>query len=245
VNPAAETSWIVRAQGLTKMRRDKERTFTVHVPKLCLGPKSRVALVGESGSGKSTILSMLALATDPDQADHFFVEGFDIISGWTQGVQGGTARLSALRAQSIAYLPQRDGLLEFLTVRQNINCWAEIAGALPVRDIHQIMDSLRLRELLDSHPASLSGGQRQRAAVACALARRPSLILADEPTAALDAVNAQRVMQALCDLGHRIGAALVLATHQVHLVEAFGFTPLVGVISDKEGTHHSVFETAS
>jgi putative ABC transport system ATP-binding protein len=234
--------WVVRSTGLAKSRRDSERHFDVIVPDIALRPGSRMALLGESGSGKSTILSLLALATYPDQAERFEIGGVDVACAWAQN---DTASLSFLRARSIAYLPQRDGLLEFLTVRENIYCCAEIAGALPVQDIDAIMQILHLSDLLEARPANLSGGQRQRAAVACALARRPALILADEPTAALDAANADRVMTALCNLSGRIGAAIVLATHQTHLIAAYDFTPMVASLT---GAHHawrSTFQVAA
>lgn len=214
---------ILSARDLHKTRRDSERRFQVRLPRLELAPGARVALIGESGSGKSTLLSLLSLATPPEGAAQFMFCGADIAAAWRAGDQAGLARL---RARGLAYLPQRDGLLNFLSVRQNVLCSAELGGALPVRDLDRIMAELGLSEMLDARPATLSGGQRQRAAVACALARRPRAILADEPTAALDGDNARRVVASLCLLGADLGAALVFATHQPHLLAPHGFRTL-------------------
>lgn len=230
---------ILRAKRLRKIRFDDDRRFEVCLPGLSLEAGDRVALVGPSGSGKSTILALLAMATDPDDGDCFELDGHDVLAAWRKNDQN---ILSRLRAASATYLPQRDGLLEFLTVRENILCSAELAGALPVEDIDLLVQMLDLDEVLDAMPAGLSGGQRQRGAVACALAQRPALILADEPTAALDASNASRVMDSLISLAERAGAAIVLATHQLHLVAEYGFQQIKVTESGPKSDRVSVFE---
>ncbi|MGB3313205.1 MAG: ATP-binding cassette domain-containing protein, partial [Albidovulum sp.] len=165
----------------------------------------------------------------------------DVSRAWQKNDQ---ALLSMLRARCVTYLPQRDGLLEFLTIRENILCSAELAGALPVNEIDLLITMLDLDEVLDALPAGLSGGQRQRAAVACALAQRPALILADEPTAALDAENASRVMESLIRLADRSGAAIILATHQLHLVTTYAFNKIIVTETGPKSNRRSVFETA-
>lgn len=219
---------VLELRGVRKTRRDSERVFEVVLPELVLPAGSRIALLGESGSGKSTLLALLALASRPDGVEEFRFGGADVAAAWARGDQAALARM---RAGSIAYLPQRDGLLDFLSVRQNIRCSAELAGALPLGDLGAIMRALRLDDLLDASPALLSGGQRQRVAVACALVRRPRMILADEPTAALDHDNAHRVIDSLCDLSAELGAAIVFATHQPHLLERHGFDLLQASLS--------------
>ena len=181
------------------------------------------------------ILALLAMATNPDEGGAFKLEGRDVLSAWGSNNQ---TLLSMLRAQSATYLPQRDGLLEFLTIRENILCSAELANALPISEIDLFVEFLDLGEVLDAMPAGLSGGQRQRAAVACALAQRPALILADEPTAALDAKNASRVMDSLIALADRSGAAIVLATHQLHLVKKYQFTEVMVTETGPNPTEH-------
>lgn len=241
---AARTAPILDARGLGKTRRDSERQFTVQVPTLCLAPGARVALLGESGSGKSTVLSLLALATPPDEALAFAFCQQDVAAAWRHNDQ---ARLARLRARGLSYLPQRDGLLGFLTIRQNIRCAATLGGVAPTADRGQMARmtaSLGLTPFMDALPAALSGGQRQRAAVACALARRPRAILADEPTAALDTNNARHVVQQLCLLATELGAALVFATHQPQLLTEYGFVALrARILSGPQGTT-SVFEAA-
>lgn len=233
---------VLSAHGVSKTRRDSERHFQVHLPDLRIAAGENVALIGESGSGKSTLLSMLALATPPDLAESFRFCGMDVSGAWATGDQASLARM---RAAAIAYLPQRDGLMEFLTLRQNILCSAELGGALPVPDLLRIAEGLRIADLLDAKPAALSGGQRQRAAVACALARRPQLILADEPTAALDADNARRVVDSLCRMGAELGTALVFATHQPALLAPYGFRVLRADIARTVNGPVSVFGEAA
>ena len=238
---AGASGYILEAEGLRKARFDEDRRFEVALPELYLHPGDRVALVGPSGSGKSTILALLAMATNPDDGLAFRLVGHDVLNAWHSNDQ---SLLSLLRAQSATYLPQRDGLLEFLTIRENILCSAELADALPVQEIDLLVEMLDLGEVLDAMPAGLSGGQRQRAAVACALAQRPALILADEPTAALDAKNASRVMDSLIALADRSGAAIVLATHQLHLVEAYQFREIMVTETGEKSNRTSVFEAA-
>lgn len=219
---------VARIDGLAKTRRDSERSFTLTLPRLHLAPGDRLALVGASGSGKSTLIGLLALATSPDRAERFDFwasEGnrLDAAAAWRSSDE---RRLTDARARAIAYIPQRDGLMEFLTVAGNIRAAAELAGAGTGLDLAGIVDALGLGTLLSARPARISGGQRQRVAVACALARRPRLILADEPTAALDTENATRVMSSLCRLATEQGAAIVLATHQLALAAEYGFSVL-------------------
>ena len=234
---------VLRIEGLRKTRRDSERSFTLDLPDLSLVGGDRLALVGASGSGKSTLISLLALAAAPDRAAGFRVwnrdgAALDVTAAWQRGDQGG---LTAARAGLIAYVPQRGGLMEFLTVEGNIRCAAELAGVAGQDDIGRVLAALGLEGLRRAMPARLSGGQRQRAAVACALARRPRMILADEPTAALDAGNAAKVMGSLCRLAAEQDAALVLATHQLHLVSEFGFATLTARSSGGNGVWQSVF----
>ena len=239
-----EAAPVVAIDGLVKTRRDSERTFTLEVPHLALAAGDRVALVGSSGSGKSTLIALLALATGPDEARRFALwptpsgAPLDAAAAWRRGDE---RLLTEARARAIAYVPQRDGLMEFLTVEQNVRTAAELAGADGTRDLAGIVEALGLGAVRAAHPARLSGGQRQRAAVACALARNPRLVLADEPTAALDAGNAARVMESLVELAAARGAAIVFATHQLGLVADYGFTVLAAETRGANGTWHATF----
>jgi putative ABC transport system ATP-binding protein len=229
----------LRIRGLAHRRDRAGRAFELELPSLSLDPGARLALLGENGSGKSTLMSLLGLAARPDSARRFTLLDADVVAIW-QASDG--ARLERLRAGTISYLPQRDALLEFLTVRENIRCHGELSGHPRGDDDAEIVEALALGELLDARPAALSGGQRQRAAAACALARRPRLILADEPTAALDAENARRVIDALCGLAGRTGAALVFATHQVGQLAGRGFDGLRARLTRLPGGAATRFE---
>ena len=126
-------------------------------------------------------------------------------------------------------------------MRGNIHCAAELSGARNAADLAPISAALGLDDLLDAYPADLSGGQRQRAAAACALARRPRLILADETIASLDAENAAWVIDALCDLGARLGAALVFVTHQLDHLAGRGLEVLAATLGGVPGHRSARF----
>lgn len=214
---------VVEISGGRRTLRAAERTFVLEVPAFRLWPGERVAIVGPNGSGKTTFVSLLALAGRPDAVDRFVIRGpgvapFDAGLAWARSDEG---RLAAARARFIAYVPQHGGLLDFLTVAGNMALQARLAGT-SLAPLGDLADALELRPLLGAMPASLSGGQRQRAAVACALMRAPLLLLADEPTAALDPDGVDQVMDGLCTLAARCGAALVLVTHQHALLGRFG-----------------------
>jgi len=183
-----------------------------------------VALVGPSGCGKSTLIDLLALALSPDDALRFDLRPaggeawLDVAAAWRRAPQ----RLAQARAATCGYVLQTGGLLPFLDVAGNIALPAEIAGRAEPERIGALAARLGIAELLGEKPERLSVGQRQRVAIARALVHRPPLVLADEPTAALDPANAEIVMRLLLELVVQEGAALVLATHDRALADAFG-----------------------
>jgi putative ABC transport system ATP-binding protein len=134
--------------------------------------------------------------------------------------------LAELRSRYIGYVLQDGGLLPYLTVRQNIDLPRRLTG-LPVDAIaSELASKLDIGAQLDKLPATLSVGQRQRAAIARALAHEPAVIIADEPTAAVDPVNAERIVALLVDLTAALGVTLIVATHAHDLVRRAGFTLL-------------------
>ncbi|MEE2950487.1 MAG: ATP-binding cassette domain-containing protein [Pseudomonadota bacterium] len=229
-------------RDIEKTRRDSERVFTLKVSRLNLYAGDRIGLVGANGSGKSTLIGLLALAGPPDHAKIFQLnEGgraIDVAAAWEK--QRETALTSA-RARLVAYVAQRDGLLDFLTIGENIRLGARLAGER--RDaVRDVVEALDLSALVKAYPSSLSGGQRQRAAVACALARRPKLILADEPTASLDEANTRQVMDSLCQLASEQGAALIVATHQLSLLDRYAMTRLEPLACGSSKSRTSLIE---
>lgn len=196
--------------------------FAAGVPALEVRAGDRLAIVGGSGSGKSTVLDMLAGVLRPSSADHFRAQGADIAAAWARDDQ---SALRAYRAGTLGYVLQTGGLAPFLSIEENVALpfWRD--GRAPV-GVDDLLRDLGLWELRKRAPAKVSVGQRQRAAIARALAGDPALILADEPTASLDADTAEAVMETLVGAAETRGAALVCVTHDPVLAERHGLTLL-------------------
>jgi putative ABC transport system ATP-binding protein len=166
-----------------------------------------VALMGPSGSGKSTLLHLIA---GLDRAD----EGTVALAGVRTEELGG-ARLARLRRRHVGLVFQFFHLIEHLSALENVALAALIAGLRPAAATARARDLLDTLGLLDraaERPAALSGGQRQRVAIARALANRPTLLLADEPTGALDSAGAAEVLDLFARL-HRTGQTILMVTH--------------------------------
>jgi putative ABC transport system ATP-binding protein len=196
------------------------------IPHLDVYPGSKLAFVGESGSGKSTLLELLSMILQPAASSvyHFKplpdIETQDINALWQSG---NTDQLSDLRSRYIGYVLQIGGLLPYLTVRENINLSRRLLH-LPVADVaDHLAEKLRIADQLEKLPAMLSIGQRQRTAIARALAHEPPVLIADEPTAAIDPINAERIVQLMVNLADELGVTLILATHAQELVKHLGF----------------------
>ena len=166
-----------------------------------------VALMGPSGSGKSTLLHLIA---GLDRAD----EGTVALAGVRTEELGG-ARLARLRRRHVGLVFQFFHLIEHLSALENVALAALIAGTKPAAAATRARDLLDTLGLLDraaERPGALSGGERQRIAIARALANRPTLLLADEPTGALDSAGAADVLDLFARL-HRTGQTILMVTH--------------------------------
>jgi putative ABC transport system ATP-binding protein len=171
-----------------------------------------LALVGPSGSGKTTFLN-LAGALDVPTSGELTVLGHRIADL--------TRRERAdLRLRSIGFVFQAYNLVPVLTARENVEFVLELQGVGAERRIRAaaVLDELGLADLADRRPSELSGGQQQRVAVARAVAARPALVLADEPTANLDGENAEVLMHMMRDLRDRHGMTFVFSTHDMRVV---------------------------
>lgn len=132
-------------------------------------------------------------------------------------------RLATLRSRFLGYVLQHGGLLPYLSVRANIELPRQLLG-LPTDDsADRLADRLGIPQQLNKRPAELSVGQRQRAGIARALAHDPPVVIADEPTAAIDPVNSQRIVSLLAELATELGVTLIVATHAHDLVKNAGF----------------------
>ncbi len=229
---------LLRVERLAKRRAGDDRSFTLEVPRLALAPGGALALVGPSGCGKSTLIDLLALALAPDRAAlfHLRVGGgqrwLDVARAWSERKED---LLGRARALTLGYVLQTGGLLPFLTAGRNIALPAEIAGRHDAAWIADLAGRLGIAALLGEMPSRLSVGQRQRVAVARALAARPPLVLADEPTATHDPANAEVVMGLLVAATRDAGAALLLATHDRALVQRLGL-PVAGFAVSEAGS---------
>jgi putative ABC transport system ATP-binding protein len=172
------------------------------------------ALMGPSGSGKTTLLGLLG--------------GLDVIQGGS--IRVGDVDVAALagddlaeyRRRTVGFVFQHFGLLESLTAAENVELAGTLAGDAPgVRRARaaELLDAVGLRERAGHRPGQLSGGERQRVAMARALANRPRLLLADEPTGNLDEESASGVIDVLEALRERTGCTLILVTHNRALAD--------------------------
>ncbi len=199
--------------------------FRLTVSSLDIPPGAKLAFIGESGSGKSTLLELLAMILQPSESDAFDfrpqidAEPYDIAATWRSADPDA---LSDLRSRHIGYVLQYGGLLPYLTVRENIN----LSRRLLHRETHEAAEhwagKLNIAGQLGKLPAELSVGQRQRVAIARALAHNPSVLIADEPTASVDPLNAERIMELMVGLVDDLGVTLIVASHAHRLMQKVG-----------------------
>ena len=168
-----------------------------------LAPGETVALTGESGSGKSTALNLIAGLDAPD-------EGTIEIGGTDVGSLGEAER-AAMRRDRIGLVFQQFNLIPSLDVAANLAFQARLKGIDPPGP--DLAERLGLADHLSKYPEQLSGGQQQRVAIGRALAARPDLLLADEPTGNLDEATGGTVMDLMLELTRDTGAALLMVTH--------------------------------
>ena len=219
---------VFRLEDVRRLRRSGTASFELVVPELTVVEGEMVALVGESGCGKSTLLDLLAFVLSPSRAATF---AFAPARGELRDVAGDwraqrLSRLGRLRARHIGYVMQTGGLLPFLTVRQNIGLSRAVLGMPDDGSVAELAQRLGIERHLDKRPAALSIGERQRVAVARALAHRPAVVVADEPTASVDPVNATSIMSILTELVRTLRVTIVIASHDWGLVDRFGFRRL-------------------
>ncbi|MEZ5307223.1 MAG: ABC transporter ATP-binding protein [Pyrinomonadaceae bacterium] len=201
----------VFGQGDTLVEALKDASLSVKAGEV-------VALMGPSGSGKTTLLRAISLI-DPPTSGLIEVAGTRVFEDESVLIDD---RL--LRRQRMGIIFQSYNLIPFLTVVQNVALVLTLNGVSnreAMKRARELLESLDLSHRADVHPATLSGGEQQRVAVARAVVNNPAVILADEPTAALDSERGKAVMALLRQLGHEKKAAVIVVTHDERMVKGF------------------------
>jgi putative ABC transport system ATP-binding protein len=162
-----------------------------------------VAVVGPSGSGKSTLMACLAGLDEPDG-------GFVFVNGERLTRRSESAR-SAVRAKSIGLLLQGGNLFDHLTVEQNVRLKLRFAGHREASRVTEVLDLVGIENRRGAYPTHLSGGEASRAGLAVALAPRPAILLADEPTGEVDSATEERILSLFDDHRKNGGASLIVS----------------------------------
>jgi putative ABC transport system ATP-binding protein len=207
------TPAIVMARGVTKVfALGKQEVWALRGVDLEVREGEFLALVGPSGSGKTTLLNLVG-ALDVPTAGELTVLGQSVAS------LSKHAR-ARLRLMSLGFVFQAYNLVPVLTALENVEFVLELQGVTTGRRARamEVLTELGLGDLADRRVSELSGGQQQRVAVARAVAARPKLVLADEPTANLDGVNAETLMHLMRDLRDRHGMTFIFSTHDPRVV---------------------------
>ena len=175
-----------------------------------------VAIIGPSGAGKSTMLNLLG-GLDTPTAGKLIIDGLDLLS-----LKG--RALAEYRLKRVGFLWQQTGrnLLPHRSALRNVTLPMMMAGIAPwtrVSRARELLNAVGLNDQMHKRPAALSGGQQQRVAMAVALANRPDLLLADEPTGALDRKSALQVMDLLQDLRQRYNLTILMVTHDLAMAK--------------------------
>lgn len=202
---------IVKLEHVTKIYGSGDtRVWALDDVNLTVKKGESLAVVGASGSGKSTLLHVMG-GVDTVTNGKVIVDDRDITTLKDE-------EMSVFRRRKIGFVFQSYHLIPVLTVEENIQMPILLDHKKPDREyIDHVIEMLGLKDRRKHLPNQLSGGQQQRAAIARALANRPSLILADEPTGALDSTNGNEVMALLQDSVKKLNQTLVLITHNIDL----------------------------
>jgi putative ABC transport system ATP-binding protein len=189
----------------------KETSFAV-------APGELAALLGPSGSGKSTLLLSISLILEPSTG-RIVMNGREVYNGGWTGID-----VRRFRRENIGFIFQSHNLIPFLTAWENIALVMQLNGTgrrEARRRAQELLDYLEIGNRAESLPANLSGGEQQRVAIGRALANEPPLVLADEPTAALDTDRGTKVMGLLRRIARERRSAVITVTHDRRMIEGF------------------------
>ena len=213
---AAETPPVIQMNGIVKRYYEgKENELEIlHGIDLTVRQGDFVAIVGESGSGKSTLMNIIG-ALDKPTAGTYLLDGTN--------VQAMTdSQLSVIRNKKIGFVFQNFNLIGRTSALKNVELpmlYAHVPSRQRTQRARELLAAVGMAERADHQPNELSGGQKQRVAIARAMANAPSLLLADEPTGALDSATSRTVMDIFHRLNRQQGKTIVLITHSHQLAE--------------------------
>ncbi len=215
-----ETLYAIEVANLTKTYGKGETAVTaIADATLQVQPGELVAILGPSGSGKTTLLTSIGLINEPTHGKVAIDGTLVADEGWLPGLD-----LKRLRREKLGFIFQHHNLIPFLTALENVMVALEInhlSRPEAKSRATELLASLNLGHRMASYPKALSGGEAQRVAIARALANKPKVILADEPTAALDTENGKNVMALLKSLAVENHSAILVVTHDHRMVEGF------------------------
>ncbi len=199
---------VFAAQNVTRVfRMGKVSVPALRGVSLALQEGEMVVLLGASGSGKSTLLNILGGLDQPTEGRVFFRQ--------TELTRATDAALTQYRRDHVGFVFQFYNLVPSLTARENVALVTEIARN-PISP-EAALDLVGLGARMDHFPSEMSGGEQQRVAIARAIAKRPEVLLCDEPTGALDSTTGIQVLEALCRVNSELGTATVLITHNAEI----------------------------
>jgi putative ABC transport system ATP-binding protein len=209
----------IRIEGLRKVYGHGDTAVeALKNVNMAVAPGEVVGLVGPSGSGKSTLLKCLGAIIEPTAGRMYLGDELIYDNGWA------SADLRALRRDRIGFVFQAPYLIPFLDVTDNVALLPMLAGVPNAQARSRAMELLTALDVshrAKAEPSQLSGGEQQRVSIARALANRPPVILADEPTAPLDSERALAVMRILNQMAHQAQTAIIVVTHDEKIIPTF------------------------
>jgi putative ABC transport system ATP-binding protein len=205
---------VIEAKDLTKAYGvGRTRNEVLKGINLTVGRSALIAIMGPSGSGKSTLLHILGLVEEPT-AGHLVLDGEDIYGGRPTDC-------NRLRRQKIGFIFQFPNLIPFLTAKENVMLPMDLDGKSDQQArerADELLEYLGVAERAYDLPEHMSGGEKQRVMIARALANKPKMILADEPTASLDVERGLSVMRILRKIANDQGTAILVVTHDSRMI---------------------------
>ncbi len=227
--------------SLSKKREKGGVTFELLIRDLVIRQGEFIAIVGPSGCGKSTLLDLFGLVMRPGVNDTFLlsIQKGEFADRWNVPDMD-ERQLAGIRKKHIGYVLQNGGLLPYLTVAENICLTARLNNMPDMKhNLQELAEYLGISSQLRKKPQELSGGQRQRAAIARALIHRPAIVLADEPTAAVDKPTAMEIRDQFSMLAAKFGVSVLMVTHDESLVRPV-VDRMIGFEVEKRTAEHTV-----